>query len=748
MEKVDIKKISLIQSLNLLPFSPKRKKTNIQFSNNISNNIIKRQASSIINQNIIQISKEQRKKIPEKIKSKEISPILKTKSDKGKNNDIFKDIIFEKMKKKIMKELLDKYRNPYMKHLYKNMKIYAPFLKNQKPLYFYNFQTSYILDKKKCRLFVNYKDHNLIQDSQEYFLKYFSSEESQAYLYYLLYFIYEKDPMVKSKRIACIKKNRKEIKKNYNYIIINKVFGAQKIISSNQLLKKETTLEKKQIKNLSTIMVPKFILKIKPLFDSLNYIYVKDMPSSKIPYCIPNYYPNDLSIYSIIRDYLIKKKYSILIIKNKNYVYEEKKTKRKISSNFTQKSKDKKENNNVLNLNSFISGSSKNATISSERNYINLSKRNMHNEFRRIKGDIDIRDMENFVKKIISIESKKEGIDPLLNYIDSLKNRKDIFLSSLKKPFIGNRVKTAKNRKDLIDKYKSDKIITENDDELYKKNIDITKAINEKIKFLRIRNKELEKKYPLKLYLKKIKRKRNNRFNVYLNIDEDEYNFDTHESNKELKTNPKSENKKNKNTLNNYFPYRFLSPKKYSDFLINNPFLKTVEKIHNYFDSFEYKGNRNNNLTKTKTLEEKKHINRIKENISFSPTKQIHSFKETYKFLIGYDKKENKNNFKKNLINKVNLFYRQFKTLYDVTNSRSNFKKSGPFAFSSFSGSNFDKTENEWKEAENEILYSCNNNSFSSNLLKKINLEKIKKLSTLQNCTTFKQIIKCPSIYE
>ena len=67
------------------------------------------------------------------------------------------------------------------------------------------------------------------------------------------------------------------------------------------------------------------------------------------------------------------------------------------------------------NLNSFISGSSKNATISSERNYINLSKRNMHNEFRRIKGDIDIRDMENFVKKIISIESKKEGIDPLLN---------------------------------------------------------------------------------------------------------------------------------------------------------------------------------------------------------------------------------------------------------------------------------------------------------------------------------------------
>ena len=77
-------------------------------------------------------------------------------------------------------------------------------------------------------------------------------------------------------------------------------------------------------------------------------------------------------------------------------------------------------------------------------------------------------------------------------------------------------------------------------------------------------------------------------------MDDDEFDF---EKFKKMKDNgfalkAKSENK---NVVNKYFPDRFLNPKKYKDFLLNNPLLKTMKKIEHYFNSFSSRGKNHKN---------------------------------------------------------------------------------------------------------------------------------------------------------
>ena len=119
-----------------------------------------------------------------------------------------------------------------------------------------------------------------------------------------------------------------------------------------------------------------------------------------------------------------------------------------------------------------------------------------------------------------------------------------------------------------------------------------------------------------------------------------------------------------------------------------------------------------------------------------------------FSFLIGIKEREIRKQLRQKIFNKTNTFYQQFKTLNYATKNRSNFKKSGAFAFSSFSGSNFDKAENEWKELADYELQNYYIHSFcTSNLMKKINSDYKKKQLTLKSCTTFKEIAKCPHIY-
>ena len=731
------------KNISLFTLTPKRKQSQEEYSPKKIKNLLKRESEAgkpFLNPSRFQkmLKKEQD---------------LLNKRSSIHNLQISKKE-FEDEIENIKKDIIDKYRNPYMEYLYKGKYFFAGFVKNQKPTYYNYFQTNYILDKTKCSLYANYKDHKLFLDNQEYCLKLFTKRESKVYLHYLLYFTYEKDHYVKSDKTYCVNKDRKHMEDEYKDIIIDNIFGAHKILYIKNLEKipvfynksnknvDPKLYDKKQIKKLTKISIPKYYLNIKPVISDINYLFIKDVPNIKIPNIIPNYCPNDLCICYILKNIILKNKNSIYMINYKECFYD-KNHKKKSQSNNSNKSKD-----NINIINSFITNDSKNNELTSDKNILNITKlyntenkrniHNVHSAFRRLKNDIDIVEMENLVKKIINTENKTNENEPILDDIEILnnnENEKEIFLSTLKKPFIGNRTRIEKIEK--ISEKGNISLKSEKSEDLSKK-IDITKSIHEKIQFLKMKNEEMRKKHPLHLYIDDLGNKKNkNVFNLFLNF------YDL-EDNKE--TNYKKHH--GKNMLHSYFPDRFLNSKKYREYLINSPFLKALQKMETGETHIPTYSLKKRNKTFIKLMKSKKHIKNIIKEKSFSPNQNIYTFKQTYKFLLGMKKKENKNYLRQNIFNKTNTFYQQFKTLNFATKNRSNFKKSGAFAFSSFSGSNYDQTENEWKEsADIELQNSYFNSFFASNLMKKIQSDYKRKLTTLKSCTTFKEIAKCPNIY-
>lgn len=144
--------------------------------------------------------------------------------------------------------------------------------------------------------------------------------------------------------------------------------------------------------------------------------------------------------------------------------------------------------------------------------------------------------------------------------------------------------------------------------------------------------------------------------------------------------------------------------------------------------------------------------NHLKENRkslnSFSSDKKdSKAFKATYKFLLGFNEKEKKEELINNLVNKSNKIYQQIKTMTEAEKRRSNFKKSGAFAFTSFKGINFDKNQNEWEMTENYFKKHYGNNFGNTILMRKINRENDKNNEHYKRCTTFNQILKCSNVY-
>jgi len=224
-----VRKNSFTKKLNFLPISPKKKVSNIQFTTDISNNLIKKDNINIT-KSFLPIEKSQRKKgkNEKSLSIKNVNKLIEF-FNPDENND--KNYLQKKIQS-ISNNIIYKYGTAYMEHLYKDKFFDSPFMKNQKPTYYNYYQTTYILDKKKSCIYSNYKDHKLFLDNQEFFFKYFTKRESKIYLSYLLYFIYAKDHFVKSDKLYCLKKDRNHIKEEYNEIIINNIFGAQKIISA------------------------------------------------------------------------------------------------------------------------------------------------------------------------------------------------------------------------------------------------------------------------------------------------------------------------------------------------------------------------------------------------------------------------------------------------------------------------------------------------------------------------------------
>ena len=213
-------------------------------------------------------------------------------------------------------------------------------------------------------------------------------------------------------------------------------------------------------------------------------------------------------------------------------------------------------------------------------------------------------------------------------------------------------------------------------------------------------------------------------------MDEDEFNYFNTDKSKLMNT-------EKENIMKKYFSDRFINPQKYKEYLIKNPFIKTVYKIS---DSFNPKNI--SKINKNYLKENQKNINSLS-----SDKSNQHSFKATYKFLLEFNKKEKRDELINDIVNKSNKIYNQIKTMSELEKNKNNFKKSGAIAFTSFKGISFDKSVNEWDVSKNYFKQFYDKAFGNSNLLKKINKENDKKEEYFKNCTTLKQMLKSSNVY-
>ena len=620
----------------------------------------------------------------------------------------------ERMKSEINRKIFAKYVNPYMNNIHH---ILTPFSKEKKVLYYDYYQICYIFNKMKCDLYSKYKDYKLLYDNQEYFLKFFKRYESKAYLNYLLYVTYNKDSSVKSTRVVSLKKDIDKIKSDYKEYIIKNVFEAKRLIFSRDVNKYIPNISSKIFdptqQKLSRIAIPKYQLIIKPiLVKRINYYYIKDVPIIKIPKTIPNYSNFDKNIYILIKNYLLKKKFSILIINGR-------KVPKKLNSR-RNLSREISHDYNILNsvkTNSLDDlDNDNNSNLLYLSRYLNDYNNNALNNNKR-KNNKEINDIENLLGKMSSFKNEELNVDEKFDEIINKNNNSEnlntiyenddeVFLSTLKKPFIGNRDKkkikikndNVKNRNEIIDN--KNKFKSEND---------------------------LVLLYNMTRYKKKETNKKNKKFKLYLDLNRDDLNC-LNEDDKNNKG-----NKQKENIFKNYFSDRFINPKKYKEYLVTSPFLKSIVNMH--IASTPNKNLENN----------KKEINMTSNS---SEKSNINLFKATYKFLLEFNKKERREEIVNDLINKSNKIYKQIKTMTDMEKNKINFKKSGAFTFTSFKGINFlDKIDNEWDLTENYFNFYKNHTFQNSMVMKKINRANLQKEKYFKNCITSKEILKSPNIY-
>ena len=674
-----MKSSKLGASFNIFSLSSKTQKFKDQFS--IHNKISSSKAIIPLHMSLVQMRRGNKRKVTNSQSRKKTNPILRL----HKKNPKLKAL--EKIKSEINRKLFAKYVNPYMSNI--NHEI-TPFSKEKKILYYDYYQIGYILNKTKCDLYSKFKDYKLFYDNQEYFLKFFKKDESRVYLTYLLYVTYARDSSVKSTRAICLNKDIKKVKADYNEYIIKNVFEAKRLIFSRDLNKYIPNISSKIYEQtqqkLSRIAIPKYKLIIKPILTKkINYIYIKDVPNTKIPKLIPNYSNYDKKLYSFIKSFLLKKKFAILLI-NGRKVPKERNTKylsKEISRDYNM-------------LNSIKTNSSDDEENITNSNILYLS-RYYNNSFIKEKNkrykNREINDIEYLLGKLTKFKTEEINLDEQFeeiankNNLESLntiyENENEIFLSTLKKPFIGNRddlkLKNEKNKHRVGFASSKTKFKSEND---------------------------LALLYNMKCFNKKDKNKKNKKFKLFLDLSKDEFNFLNKDNNKQ-----NDNEEKGKNIFKNYFHDRFINPKKYKEYLIKSPFLKTLVNLK---DSFT-----NQKISKSSSKER---------NISSNSSEKsnINSFKDTYKFLLEINKKERREELVDDLINKANKIYMQLKTMTDMEKKRINFKKSGAFAFTFNRGINFDKRDNEWDVTENYFnLYK--NNSFKKPIITQSSFPLMKK---------------------
>lgn len=272
-------------------------------------------------------------------------------------------------------------------------------------------QMQYLIENKKSRIFCKLKELLLLADKKEYLNNIYEPKESKILLRHLLFLVYDKDRMTYNKKMS-EKINKVKIKlilerinpilhKRY-ILIMNKYNYIENKEKSNDLFFDIHKSDKKESKK--------------------KYSNISELSSNEIHNCIPNLFPNDRSILIRLKEYL----------------------KKKLNQKFFKKGYYFKSMSEILDTNKYNKSSKENNRTSKSRinnksfSKIIFSKKDNlfynHNDFKRIKNDFDIYDVEKLIK---NIERKDKKIKKKIFNQEKNKDSKIIF-HKIKKKLIFN----------------------------------------------------------------------------------------------------------------------------------------------------------------------------------------------------------------------------------------------------------------------------------------------------------------------
>ena len=588
------------------------------------------------------------------------------------------DSYLENLIKKMNKNLLDKYKNPYIKNLLNKKPFNISSIKeSDKPKYFYYFQPCYILEHKKCALTSRYNDCLLCYNKQEYLINYYKGSDAIIILKYLLYVHYNLDPYIYNKFQKCnIYEKTQYIISKYNEIILT---------NNNNLHN-----------NIKPILPKK-----------IKYFYIEEIPKQKISRLIPNYYVQGAEILSVLENFIKNRKF----IKLSNNLDQEKlkkkeKNNQKEKENIKIKKNENDENNNSENnnsingncfINSLLSNSSSNTNkvqeiFSKDNNKLN------YNLYKRIQKDKEIFEIEQIIGNIVKGDEKKQKKikeqSNLTNrtFYSSKTNNNKLFISSINHP-IAIKKKSKDIFKNKIYSYKESYFNKNNTPKNNKKSF--IKYINENEKLNRVHENKKT-------------------FTSYFGFFNDDNKEPLYETEKKSRTKIIKLNTNKKLTDNIQMKLK-IKPEKQS-----NLFSNKNSKPHSKDNSISSKKSKHKYLST---------------DITFSYHKKDHSFKSIKKFMKGIKQKQENEMFRKKLINKLRIFKKLCESNSLYKNKHINYSNE----YNSFSGIQYLKYEEFDLKKSLNLRYSSNLLKKAKNKFEK-DFFKLKNNTTLKQMIKYSDI--------
>lgn len=614
-------------------------------------------------------------------------------------------IPFEKIANQKLK---DQYNYKYKERFYFMKKEEIP------TQYDYN-QLTFLIEKRRCRIFSQLNELFFLNNIQEFLRDIYNYKQSKIILKYLLYFIYDKDLITYIEK-PDNEKHKKYIKSNFDKLSftlkekkeVKTIFGDNREIINKYIKNDESILyELEKINNNIFISYD---------FSKVKYLYIYNIPASKIYNCIPNIFPNGFKILNILKDFLNIKK-SQKLFNNKIYSF---KNCQNNDSNMSNENNCLDPSNKKKKFKNYGKYLFDNSSLLSSREINNNLYENdysihyhSNNNTRREKNDMEINDVEKIIKNISGEKHKK-----LLEFSEKYnKPNLKLFKKSLyiKKymPFSQSNNNNVNNFSQTNEKLQ----ISENSTTLSNRNKITTK--NGKTKIQNEKINDSQNSFSKKIFLGKEKNLNDSfKSEKKINIKKALLNFSS--SKNEEKRYSIKNIKLNKNILIPNENKKSIYYKKID--IKKNDILKIRKNIEK---------NNKKSISSYKIKQEKKDL--FKETNKFSPVKNHHKIikhkltklKELLKIKINLNDSKANN---KEEIKYYNSYYKGFEYLPEIF-----FLKN--------------KNQNIWESGE-DISEQKKCDNYTKHIMNNLQKSILKNKKSLNNSSTFRQIIKCGNIYE